>query len=108
MASLLLALLIQDVPAAPATAPAAIENAAQPATTLPDLTVTAEQAPVTRQVCRREQITGSNRYRRVCVTEQQQEFQRDAAQRRFNNMRDNMPTDSCEASTGAACPRAGL
>lgn len=93
--------MVQDpATASAAQAPDQIQASAthgQQATTLPEVAVAAQQ-PEARQVCRREQVTGSNRYRRVCTTEQQRDLRRDTAQRNLDRIRDNNATPESETN----------
>lgn len=98
----LFASLLLSLQSAPQEAPNGPQ--AQPATTTAQTNAAAPEAVVR---CRRVQETGSNRYRRVCQTEAQQQANEDRATRLLDNVRDTRPTAECETNPGALCAANG-
>lgn len=90
------AVLLLSAQSAPQSAP----NGPQAQATTAQTNAAAPEAVVR---CRRVQETGSNRYRRVCQTEAQQQANEDRAGRLLENVRDNRPTSECETG-GGNCP----
>lgn len=85
------------------SAPQATQNGPQAQTAPAATTQTAPAAPEARVRCQRVQETGSNRYRRVCQTEAQQQASQDRADRLLDQVRDTRPTSECETN-GTNCP----
>ncbi len=56
--------------------------------------------PDQRVTCRRERVTGSNRWQRLCTTPRQRQDLRDGGERAMSRLRDNLATPECETAGG--------
>lgn len=54
--------------------------------------------PQQRVTCRRERVTGTNRWQRLCTTARQRQDLRDGAERTLGRLRDNRGLSDCEAN----------